>query len=313
MKLGVFTRVFADLSFEEMLDRVAASGLDTVELGTGGYSEMDHCDVPGLLGDAGKRRAFLAAIAERGLSISALSCHCNPLHPVAEVAHEAKRTFEQSVLLAEQLGVDTVNMFSGCPGESEHSRYPVWVTCPWPLEHTQLLEWQWQQHAIPYWREQNHFLANHGVRVAIEPHPGFLVYNTETALRLREACGESIGVNYDPSHFFWQGIDPVTSIRELGESGAIFHFHAKDTAIDSWNTARNGVLDTKSYEDIGHRSWNFRTVGYGHGGETWRNILSALRLAGYNGTVSIEHEDNLMSLEEGFDKAVAFLKPLILL
>lgn len=312
MKLGVFTVLFSDLPLESMLDKVAASGLETVEIGTGGYPGASHADARELLADSAKRKAFLSAITSRGLELSALSCHANLLHPNMGEAQRSRETFEDTVRLAAELGVGTVNTFSGCPGESDQSRNPSWVTCPWPPEYAEVLEWQWNQHAIPYWSEQNEFLQSHGVRVALEPHPGFLVYNTETALRLRRSCGEQIGVNFDPSHFFWQGIDPVASIKALGAEGAIFHFHAKDTAIDQANTSVNGVLDNKPYLDERARSWIFRTVGYGHGEETWRNILSALRLVGYDGAISIEHEDSLMSVSEGFEKAVAFLKPLVM-
>ncbi len=82
----------------------------------------------------------------------------------------------------------------------------------------------------------------------------------------------------------------------------------KDTWLDPANIARNGVLDTKPYTDELHRSWIFRTVGYGHGPEFWRSLISELRLAGYDGALSIEHEDSLMSTNEGFTKAVEFLK-----
>lgn len=139
-----------------------------------------------------------------------------------------------------------------------------------------------------------------------------MVYNGETMLKLREACGENIGINFDPSHMFWQGIDPVEAIHALADAGAIFHVHAKDTGFNKHNRAVNGVLDTKPYQQERNRAWIFRTVGYGHDSETWSDIISALQLAGYQGTVSIEHEDSLMSVEEGFQKAAAFLKPLII-
>ena len=143
-------------------------------------------------------------------------------------------------------------------------------------------------------------------------HPGFIVYNTDTALKLRNACGEQIGVNFDPSHLFWQGIDPVYAIRKLGDAGAIFHFHAKDCKIDEINTKTTGVLDTKNYTDELNRSWIFRTIGYGHNAEIWKEMISALRLIGYDGALSIEHEDSLMSTEEGFKKAVWFLQQCII-
>ncbi|MBL0385057.1 sugar phosphate isomerase/epimerase [Tumebacillus sp. ITR2] len=308
MKLGVFMVLFGDRSFTEALDYVAQSGLVTVEIGTGGYPGKAHCDPAELLADKAKLREFAQAVQDRGLEISALSCHGNPLHPNQEIAKQYHQDFENTVRLAEELGGLQVITFSGCPGESDTSQNPVWVTCPWPEEFTQVLNWQWNEKVIPYWSAQHEFLKKHGVRVAIEAHPGFVVYNTETMLRLREECGDTIGMNFDPSHLFWQGMDPVACIKELGQKQAIFHVHAKDTAFDDRNMALQGVLDTKSYRQELQRSWIFRTVGYGHGEKTWRDIVSALQLVGYNGTLSIEHEDSLMAVEEGFQKAVSFLK-----
>ncbi|MDB5083918.1 MAG: xylose isomerase [Bacilli bacterium] len=308
MKLGVFAVLFGDKSLEEALDYIAQSGLEAVEIGTGAFPGSKHCNPAELLADNNKIRQFKQAIESRGLTISALSCHGNPLHPNAEIAAAHHLDFQNTVRLANQLGVETVITFSGCPGESEHSKYPSWITCPWPDDFLTVLDWQWKEKVIPYWSEQHQFLQQQGVRVAIESHPGFVVYNTETAIRLRQECGDSIGVNFDPSHLFWQNMDPVACIKVLAKAGALFHFHAKDTAIDQQNTPINGVLDTKSYRDELHRSWIFRTVGYGHGEETWRQIISTLQLVGYDGVISIEHEDSLMSVEEGFQKAVAFLK-----
>lgn len=308
MKLGVFAVLFGDKSFEEALDYISSSGLQTIEIGCGGYPGKAHCDPAVLLENDSQLREFQQAIQGRNLEISAFSVHGNPLHPNQETARMYHEDFERAVLLAEKLGVETVITFSGCPGESNHSLNPVWVTCPWPEDYAKVLEWQWQEKVLPYWTEQHKFLEKHHVRVAIEPHPGFVVYNSETMLRLRDAVGERIGVNFDPSHLFWQGMDPVVGIKEMAKAGALFHFHAKDTAMDVQNTAQNGVLDTKSYRDELHRSWIFRTVGYGHGEETWRQIISVLQLVGYNGAISIEHEDSLMSVEEGFQKAVRFLQ-----
>lgn len=308
MKLGVFAVLFADRSFEEALDYIAQSGLDAIEIGVGGFPGQAHCVPSQLLSDATKLAAFQKAIERSGLEISALSCHGNPLHPNKAVAKAYHDDFVAAVQLAERLGVQTVVTFSGCPGDSEQAARPNWVTCAWPDEFMDILKWQWDEQVIPYWTEQNKLLKNHGVRVAIEAHPGFVVYNTETMLRLRDTCGEQIGVNFDPSHLFWQAMDPVACIKELGKANAIFHVHAKDVAIDAQNTPVNGVLDTKSYRDELNRSWVFRTVGYGHGEAEWRNIISALQMVGYQGVISIEHEDSLMSVDEGFQKAVAFLK-----
>ncbi|MCY0870280.1 MAG: sugar phosphate isomerase/epimerase [Firmicutes bacterium] len=312
MKLGVFTVLFGDRPLSAALDTIKQAGLDAVEIGTGGHPGTAHCDAVALARDEGGRKDFAKLIESRGLTISALSCHGNPLHPNAEIAARDNHVFEQTVVLASEIGVDTVITFAGCPGESEHSLNPVWVTCPWPPEHEQVLAWQWREKVVPYWQRASEFARAHGVRIAIEAHPGFVVYNTETMLHLRTACGDNIGCNFDPSHLFWQGMDPIACIRTLGEARALYHVHAKDTAFDSYNMAQNGVLDTKSYRDERNRSWIFRTVGYGHGEETWRQIVSALAVAGYDGTISIEHEDSLMSVDEGFAKGAALLRSILI-
>ncbi|MBX6351928.1 MAG: sugar phosphate isomerase/epimerase [Thermoflavifilum sp.] len=312
MKIGVFTVLFQDLPFEQMLDVVKAHGLDAVELGTGNYPGPAHCDPDILLEDEAKLQAFQKALADRGLIISALSCHGNPLHPDKGFATQSHETWRKTVLLAERLGVDCINVFSGCPGDSEDAKYPNWVTCTWPPEYARLLEWQWNTQLIPYWRREAVFAQQHGVRhIAFEMHPGFMVYNPETLLRLREAVGPEIGANFDPSHLLWQGIDPVEAIRHLARHEALFHFHAKDVYLDPANVRVNGVLDTKPYANVPERSWTFRSVGYGMPEERWRAIVSTLRTVGYDGVLSIEHEDPLASPGEGFRKAVELLQRVI--
>ena len=306
MKIGVFAVLFSQRPFEEALDYIKAAGCEAVEIGAGGYPGDAHCNPAALLADAGARRAFADAVSSRGLEISALSCHGNPIHPDPALAGAHDAAFRDTVKLAQELGVGTVITFSGCPGDSEGSKRPNWVTCPWPPDFLETLEWQWRERVAPYWTEAAAFAKAHGVRVAIELHPGFVAYHTESFWRLREIGGETIGVNFDPSHLFWQGMDPLVCARELGE--AIYHVHMKDTWLDQPNIRRNGVLDTKLYTDEKHRSWIFRTVGYGHDAEFWRALISELRLAGYDGALSIEHEDSLMSVNEGFSKAVQFLK-----
>jgi sugar phosphate isomerase/epimerase len=307
MKLGVFTVLFAEQPLEAALDRVVEAGLGCVEIGTGNYPGNQHCRPAELLADDAKLSAFRKAVDSRKLEITALSCHGNPLHPRQEVARGYHETFVQTVELAARLEIGRVNLFSGCPGDSESATYPNWVTCAWPSEYAELLDWQWRQKVIPYWQEQAAFAAARSVRLGFEMHPGFIVYNPPTLLRLRDACGEAVGANLDPSHLFWQGIDVEAAIRELGRAGAIFHTHAKDTALLP-NAALNGVLDTVPLSDVRGRSWIFRTVGYGHGELEWRRILSALRVAGYDDVLSIEHEDALLSIEEGFQKGIAFLR-----
>jgi sugar phosphate isomerase/epimerase len=311
MQLGVFSVVLQNLSLAKMLDRVSALGLDCVELGTGGYPGNHHCDLDGLLAVPERIAAYRRDIESAGLFISALSCQGNPLHPVAAAANQFRATFEKTVLLAEQLEVPVINLLSGCPGDSSTARYPNWCHFAWPPEYPELWAWQWNEVAIPYWRQAAAFAKEHGIRrLAIEMHPGFLVYNPATALQLREAVGDTIGVNFDPSHLFWLGIDAPSAIRSLG--ACIYHVHAKDTAINLRNTAVNGCLDGQPYGDVAKRSWNFRSVGWGHGLEVWRDIVSALRETGYDYVLSIEQEDPLAETEEGLRSAIAFLDQVLL-
>ena len=312
MKVGVFSAILSNLPLAQALEHVAGLGCDTIEIGTGAYPGNAHCDPDALLAEPARLDEFRATVAASGLTISSLSCHGNPLHPDQTLAAEHHAVFQSTVRLAARLGVEVVTTFSGCPGDgSPGARYPNWVTCPWPPDFLKILDYQWNEAAIPYWREQVKFAADNGVRkVALEAHPGFLVYNPETMLRLREATGEVLGVNFDPSHFFWQGIDPVKAVRKL--AGAIHHVHAKDTGLYPVNADYDGYLDTKSYRDVTRRAWIFRTVGYGHGAEFWTDFVSTLRMVGYDGTLSIEHEDSLMSHAEGLRKGVEFLRGIVL-
>jgi sugar phosphate isomerase/epimerase len=310
MKLGVFTVLFQDRPLNVALDQIVKLGIEAVEIGTGSYPGNAHCNPKELLKNNNKVKEFRKNIEDRGLIISALSCHGNPLSPDKGFANESDNVFRDTVNLATEMGVGVVNLFSGCPGDSDNATYPNWVTCSWPPEFLKILDWQWKEKVIPYWKEAGGFAEKAGVKLALEMHPGFVVYNPETLLRLREAVGPVIGANYDPSHLFWQGIDPVASIHYLGN--AIHHFHAKDTFMDQRNIDVNGVLDTKPYSKMAQRSWTFRTVGFGHDQLTWRSIMSALRLVGYDHVVSIEHEDPLASIDEGLGYAVKFLKEVLL-
>ena len=311
LKLGVLTVPLQGQPADKAFAYLHSLGVQCVELGTGGYTNHNHCNPDLLLAEEGRIAELKELLAKNELTIAALSCHGNPVHPDKALAAEYHRVFLQTCELAEKLGVDTIVTFSGCPGDSEGSKYPNWVTCPWPDDFGAILDWQWNQVLIPYWKEAVKIAAAHGVKkIALEMHPGFCVYNPASLLRLRAAVGDMIGANFDPSHLIWQGMDPVAALREL--KGAVYHFHAKDTRVDKYNTARNGVLDTGSYGNIADRSWVFRTVGYGTDQKAWKDMISTLCLIGYDGAVSIEHEDGLMSPREGLEKAVAFLKDLLI-
>lgn len=313
MKLGTFTVVLGDMSLEKACEFLSKNGVQMVEIGCGGFPGRAHCDPEVLLNDEKELEKFKNVIKSNNLEISALSSHGNMVHPVKEIAQSFDEDLTKAILLAEKLGVEIVCTFSGCPGGSPADRTPNWVTCPWPDDFAKILDYQWNEVLIPYWKEKAAFAREHGVhKIALELHPGFCVYNTSTLLKLRRAVGPEIGANFDPSHLIWQGMDPCASIRELGKEGAIFHFHAKDTRVDIYNTAVNGVLDTGHYGRESERSWIFRTVGYGHDDEFWKAIISELRMAGYDYALSIEHEDSLMSGREGLQKAIAFLKNVLI-
>lgn len=309
MKLGLFTALFSDLTLDEVISRVRPLRIQALEFGAGNYGAPAHVH-PDWIDQLDKLRDLRSKLDDAGLTISALGCGGNVLHPDPRIGKQHAETHRRTVLLAEKLGVPIVINFSGCPGDSENAKYPNFVTVAWPPDYPEILKWQWDEKVIPYWREQARFAHDHGVRIAIEMHPGFVAYSPETLLRLRAEAGPEIGCNFDPSHLFWQGIDPCLAIRKLGS--AIFHVHAKDTRVYESNARLNGVLDTKPYGDEANRSWLFRTVGYGHGPDFWTDFISTLSMTGYDGVISIEHEDSLMSVQDGLEKAAAFLGPILI-
>jgi sugar phosphate isomerase/epimerase len=311
MQLGLFTPVFGKLSFTEMLAELKRyPQITMLELGTGGWPGANHIDVDSLLASSERAKEYLQRLSDAGLTISALSCHGNPVHPQQEIAKRDDTSFRRTVKLAELIKVPVVITFSGCPGGSPDDKTPNWITAAWPPEYADALKWQWEERLVPYWKEAAAYAASCGVKVALEAHPGFCIYNTETLLHLRNAAGPSLGINLDPSHLWWQGMDIPQVISDLGS--AIFHVHAKDVFLNNRHIASNGVLDTKSYRFMQQRSWLFRSVGWGHDALAWKSIVSSLRLAGYDYVMSIEHEDTLASIDEGLSSAVNLLSPILL-
>jgi len=308
MKIGALSAAWSAQPLEEVLDFFAECGLETVEIGAGNYPGTAHCNPAELNASKRKRDAFVKAIKSRGLVLSALSVHGNPLHPNKKTAKASHEAWRDAVKLAEKIGVTEINNFSGLPGGCATDKVPNWVVAPWPDDHLAALEYQWDV-AIKYWKAENKFIDKKGINVCFEMHPNFLVYNPESLIKLRKACGNRICCNFDPSHLWWQGIEPAAAIRWIQSHGKVIrHFHAKDVLVYDWNAKVNGVLDTKHYGDEINRSWIFRAVGYGHGAEVWNDIISTLRMTGYDGALSIEHEDSLMTANEGFMKAIALLK-----
>jgi len=311
MKLGVLTVPLASRPIDEALEYLASLGVQSVELGTGGYPGNAHLNPVEALKSPAIIDELKELLQKYKLTISALSCHGNPVHPNKKIAEKDHEDFINTCKLAQKLDINMIITFSGCPGDHENAKYPNWVTCAWPNDYLEILKFQWDDILIPYWKKATTTAAEYGVtQIALEMHPGFCVYNPRTLLQLREAVGETIGANFDPSHLFWQGIKPVEALKTL--KGAVYHFHAKDTKIDNFNVAINGTLETSGYDDFLGRGWVFRTVGYGHDQAEWKAMISTLRAIGYDGAISIEHEDGLMSIEEGLEKAIAFLKPMLM-
>jgi sugar phosphate isomerase/epimerase len=308
--IGVFDPAFPNWSLDEMIDKFAAWGVEAVEIGTGGYPGANHCPVQELLDDPVKLKAWKKKFEDHNIQVATLSCHGNPVHPDEKIAARDAETFRKTVLLAEKLGVKVIVGFSGCPGGSATDTQPNWVTYRWPPEYAEIQDWQWTEKVVPYWTQAAKFAREHGIhRLAFEMHPNFVVYNPRTLLKLRDAVGEEIGANCDLSHLFWQGCDAVEVIRLLGKQGALFHAHMKDTCFYKNNVDKYGVLNFAfETKDLPMASETFRAVGYGHGANTWKEILRAYMEVGYDGIFSVENEDPILPGEIGVQRALYVLK-----
>src|SRR5258705_13414468 len=308
--IGVFDPVYEKLSLDEMLDRVSTLGLEAMEIGTGGYPGTGHCPIDELLADAGKAKAWKKKFEDRGIHVATLSCHGKPVHPDEKHAAHDRESFRKTVLLAERLDVRVIVGFSGCPGGTPTDTQPNWITYRWPPEYKEMLEWQWKEKVIPYWKEAAKFAREHGIkRLGFEMHPNFVVYNTKTLLKLRDAVGEEIGANCDLSHLFWQGCDRVEVIHLLAKNGALYHAHMKDTVFYPENVGRFGVLNFAfTTDELADASETFRAVGYGHSASLWKSVLQAYMDVGYEGILSIENEDPILSGEVGVERAAYVLK-----
>lgn len=320
MKLGVMSALFAGRKLEDVCHYLSQLGLGAIELPVGAWPGAPYFDPRKVLASSKEQARIRALLKDHGLELSALAVHGNPVHPDKGVAKRHHGEFVTAMELAPKLGTNTVITFSGCPGGSRKDTTPNWVTCPWPNDFTDILKYQWDTVLVPYWAAQAKAAHKLGVRIAWEAHPGFTVYNPDTLIRLSERASKAsglkgkpiLGANLDPSHFFWQGIDPVLATRALGEAGLLFHVHAKDTELNTHQGGVNGYNDARPYGDLRNRAWSFRTCGWGHGPEFWRPFVTMLRRYGYDHVLSIEHEDAYMSVDEGFERAVEFLKTCII-
>jgi sugar phosphate isomerase/epimerase len=313
MKLGALSTTIMQFEFEDGLRHLHELGLEAIEVGVGGLIPKNYGDPDKLLGDTGRLDRWLDAFQRYELEISAFSIHGLPLSPNKEVAAKYSRQFQQACKLAEAVGIHRLTLLAGLPEGAPGDTAPCWIVGPFPHVPTlqSIHKWQWEERVIPYWLEHAKIAQDHGVKLCFEMHPCDVVFNPESLMKLREAVGPVIGANFDPSHLFWQGIDPLEALRFLG-SDVVYHVHAKDTRVQGHYVRVNGVLDPKPYSQIAERAWTFRTVGYGHGESFWCDFVSTLRLIGYDDVLSIEHEDEYMDMDEGLQKAVAFLRPLLL-
>lgn len=310
MRLGLITTGIVGHPFEEGLDLAHRLGFSAIELGCGGFHSKRYADPHALLADDDAFARWRAAFEERSLQISALAIHGAPLSPDPEQAALYERELHEAFVLAERLGVTRLTLLAGLPEGGPGDRTPSWVVTPFPPWNLEALKWQWEERLIPYWRKQAPVAEHHGCRLCFEMSPADMVFNPASLLRLRDAVGPVACCNFDPSHLFWQQIDPLEAIRALGE--VIVHVHAKDTRVQDHEVRLNGVLDPKPHAEAAGRSWLFRTVGYGHGEAFWRDFVSTLRMSGYDDVISVEHEDDLIDPDEGLAKAAALLRSVLI-
>ena len=308
MKLGMITDSLPEADFDTMLGVAARLEMDMLEFGCGNWSSAPHIDLDGMLESATARREFLAKLADNDIAISALNCSGNPVHPGDEGRRHDEVT-RKTIRLARLLAVDRVVMMSGCPG-APGDRHANWITTEWPPEVREIVRWQWEEVLIPYWRNLTSYSRDQGVaHLCLELHGYQNVYSVATLKRLRDAVGDTVGANLDPSHLMWMGADPLAAARALGD--AIYYVHAKDTRIEPSIAGVNGVIDTTPGSAYESRAWNYITLGRGHDESWWRGFVSTLADVGYDGVLSIEHEDPAMSAVEGVEESVALLQRVI--
>lgn len=311
MKLALCTDVLGYLPYPEMLDKVKAYGINAVEMTAGGWATCPHVKTAELLADDKKLAAFKAELTKRGMEIAALNCSGNPLAP-GEMGEKHTKTAYQTVELAGKLGVKKIVMMSGLPGGGPDDKIPNWITSTisWPDYMPGVIDYQWNQVAIPWWKEFTKHAKKHGVeKIALEEFPCQLVYNPSTLLRLREAVGDIIGMNLDPSHLIAMGADPIAGARKL--EGAVYHVHGKDARIERGLADIDGLMEYKPVTETKDRTWNYVAVGCGKDLLWWKEFFSVLSMTGYDGYVSLEMEDLTMSVEAGLRTSIDALEATI--
>jgi sugar phosphate isomerase/epimerase len=307
---ALLTDALEHLSFPATLEWCAERGIGAVELGAGGYSSTPHLDRAGVLSSEEKRRGLVEGLDAAGIELVALNVSGNPLHPDPEIAAAHTRDLRETVQLAAELGVTRVVAMSGCPagrGPAGAGSWPVFAGGAWLPDMEGLWDVQWSERIAPFWSDLSSWAlgAAPDVSICLELHPGTSIYNAESFLRLREVTGENVAVNFDPSHFWWQGIDPIVTLDAIGQY--VGFAHGKDTVLHPDRIARHGVLDFRWPADAETMPWHFCAVGAGRSLEEWAALLAALRAGGYDGPISIEHEDPNLTAEAGVEASLAGL------
>ena len=316
MKLGAYTACLHDRSLDETLKILGELGLTSAEINTGGFVGTPHIPIDDLLASAGAREDYLGRFGQAGITLTGLNCNGNPLNPDPKVGPRHAHDLRRSIELAALLGVQRVVTMSGLPGGHPGAPVANWVVNPWDSQFLTILEYQWQEVAIPFWRDIQARAADADVKVCIEMHPQNRVFNPPTLMRLVEQTGAThVGAEMDPSHLFWQGIDPVAAVQHLGD--LVFHAAAKDTRINDENVRLFGVLDDRFTRTPADRNpvnlggdntlnqwperaaWQFVAVGRGHGDDFWVPFLQALHAVDRDMAVNIEHEDTELDQIEG--------------
>jgi sugar phosphate isomerase/epimerase len=323
VKLGVYTAVLHDRPLREALTVIRSLGLGGAEINAGGFLPTPHLPVDDLLTGRLESETYLEPFVETGVELTGLNVNGNPLHADPEVGPEDAEDLRRAIKVAALLGVRRVVTMSGLPAAHPGGQWPAWHVNPWDSGYLDSLEYQWDDVAVPFWREIDALARDHDVKVCIEMHPQNLVFNPPTLQRLVEKTSAThVGAEMDPSHLFWQGIDPVAAIDYLGD--LVFHAAAKDTRI---NPACRvfGVLDDRFTRippnelptGLGGRhvmnrwpresSWDFVAVGRGHDLEFWSRFLAALGRVDTDMAVNIEHEDTELGQLEGLEVAASTL------
>lgn len=305
MQMSLVTDILGHLPFEAMLETVAGLGFEALELGCGNWSKAPHLRLDELLGSEAARGRFTDAIARRNLSIAALNCSGNQLHP-GETGKAHAAVVDKTFRLAEKLGVKTVVMMAGLPGGAAGDATPNWITHVILPDQDASLDYQWNEKLIPYWQKAAVLARDCGIRVAIENLGHTMIHNPANMMRLRGHVDPVIGMNFDPSHHMWMGGDPIAALRFLGD--AVHYVHAKDVRREHVLADVNGLIDVYRMDEIAKRAWNYVALGHGHDVQWWKEFFAVARLVGYDGPVSLEMEDQGMEPLTGVKKSLTTLR-----